>query len=410
MQDPHARDRAHINTINARFLYGVCYLMTPKERYLMTIKHEEPDRVPISAGLDAKFIEKATGKRFASAKSYIGGGVPVEKESKMTDFEVLEWNQRLSNEAVRKLGIDTMKISDYWLWPEGYQPRYLDKYTFVDWWGKVYRLHEKVGTNYWIDGIIKTEEDLDEFIPPDPNEINYDLVDFVIKDAQKGDYPVVGYIHLAGMFPYLMTGGLDKFSINLYTKPRFVEKLVNMVGDVQTEIAKNIIDRGVDVIAETDDISGADGPFWPPEIMERYFWPPIKKVVDICHKRGIPYLKHTDGDIMPVLERFLDFCSFDGLNPIEPQCMDLAVVKRQFGNRIYLKGNVDITWVIPYGTEEDVRRDVRRAIDQGAKGGGFIIGESNSFHPNCKYENILTYIKEARKYGKYPCGKVEARD
>jgi uroporphyrinogen decarboxylase len=372
--------------------------MTPKERYLKTINHEEPDRVPISAGLDAKFIEIATGKRFAAAISYIGGGVPVEKEVKMTDYEVLEWNQKLSNEAVRKLGIDAMKISDYWLWPEGYKPRYIDKHTFVDWWGKVYRLHEKVGTNYWIDGIIKTEEDLDEFTPPDPNEINYELVDFVVKDARKGNYPVVGQIHLAGMFPYLMVGGLDKFSINLYTNPRFIEKLVNMVGEIQTEIAKNIIDRGVDVIAETDDIAGVDGPFWPPSIMRKYLWTPVKRIVDLCHKRGIPYLKHTDGDIMPVLEGFLDFCGFDGLNPIEPQC------------RLYLKGNVDITWVIPYGTEEEVRRDVRRAIDQGALGGGFIISDSNSFHPNCKYENIITYIDEAKKYGQYPCGKVEAED
>jgi uroporphyrinogen decarboxylase len=212
------------------------------------------------------------------------------------------------------------------------------------------------------------------------------------------------------MFPYLMVGGLDRFSISMYTNPRFIEKIVSMVGDVQTEIAKNIIDRGVDVIAETDDIAGVDGPFWPPSIMKKYIWPHVKRVVDICHSHGIPYLKHTDGDIMPVLEEFLDFCGFDGLNPIEPQCMDLGEVKRRFGNRLYLKGNVDITWVIPFGTEEDVRRDVRRAIDQGALGGGFIISDSNSFHPNCKYENIITYIDEAKKYGHYPCGKVKAED
>ncbi len=64
--------------------------------------------------------------------------------------------------------------------------------------------------------------------------------------------------------------------------------------------------------------------------------------------------------------------------------------------------------MIPYGTEEAVRQDVRRAIDQGAKGGGFILAESNSFHPHCKFENILTYVDEAHKYGVYPCGKVEA--
>ncbi len=384
--------------------------MTHKERYLTSINHEEPDRVPIYAGLDAKFKEILTGRKHLQVKSYIGGGVPVGQNSPKTDYEILEWNQKLSNDAVRKLGTDVFIVSDYWLWPKGYTPKYLDENTFIDWWGKIYRFLPKVGTNWWIDGIIKTEEDLDNFSPPDPEEINYDIVDFAVKDAKKGDYPVIGSIHLAGMFPYLMMGGLDKFSINLYTKPKFVEKVTSLVGDTQIKIAKNILDRGVDIIAETDDISGSDGPFWPPNIMKKYIWPATKKMVKICHSKGVPYLKHTDGDIMPVMEEFLEFCEFDGINPIEPQCMDMGEVKRKYGKRLYIKGNVDITWVIPFGTELEVRKDVRRAIDQGAMGGGYIISESNSFHPNCKYENILTYVDEAKKYGKYPCGKIMAEN
>ncbi len=383
-------------------------VMTHKERYLTAIRHEEPDLVPVTAGLDAKFKELLTGRRHAAAKSYIGGGVPIAASGLRTDEEVLRWNQQLANDATRRLGTDAFAVSDYWLWPRGYEPRYLDKYTFVDWWGKVYRLEPKVGINYWIDGILKTEADLDAFVPPDPAEINYDLVDFVVQDARDGDYPVVGGIHLVGMFPYLAMGGLDKFCINLYAKPRFVEKVLQMFAEVQTKIAANMLDRGVDVISESDDIAGLDGPFWPPAIMRQHIWPPIKRVVEMCHRRGVPYLKHTDGNILPVLEEFLAFCGFDGINPIEPQCMDLAEVKRRFGRRVYLQGNVDITWVIPYGSEADVRQDVRRAIDQGAKGGGFILSESNSFHPGCKFENILTYVEEARRYGQYPCGKVAA--
>jgi hypothetical protein len=72
----------------------------------------------------------------------------------------------------------------------------------------------------------------------------------VVKDAKKGDYPVIGAIHLAGMFPYLIMGGIDRFSINLYTNHRFIEKVVKMVADVQTEIAVNMLDRGVDIIGD----------------------------------------------------------------------------------------------------------------------------------------------------------------
>ena len=48
--------------------------------------------------------------------------------------------------------------------PKDYEPKYIDKYTFVDWWGKVYRLEPKLGINYWIDGILKTEEDLEHLV------------------------------------------------------------------------------------------------------------------------------------------------------------------------------------------------------------------------------------------------------
>ena len=70
--------------------------MTHKERYLTAIRHEEPDMVPVTANLDAKFKELVTGKKHASAKSYIGGGVPVSKSSVKTDYEVLEWNQKIT--------------------------------------------------------------------------------------------------------------------------------------------------------------------------------------------------------------------------------------------------------------------------------------------------------------------------
>lgn len=130
-------------------------MITPKERVLAAIRHGEPDRVPITAGLDIRFQEMLTGRKHMPVKSYVGGGIAVTKQTKKSDYEALLYNQKLKNDATRKLGTDEFRVSDYWLWPKDYEPRYLDKYTFVDWWGKVYRLEPKVNTNYWIDGIIK---------------------------------------------------------------------------------------------------------------------------------------------------------------------------------------------------------------------------------------------------------------
>ena len=92
----------------------------------------------------------------------------------------------------------------------------------------------------------------------------------------------------------------------------------------------------------------------------------------------------------------------NGLHPIEPGVMDLADVKQRYGDKIFLMGNVDCAQVLPFGSETEVRRDVRRCIDAAAKGGGFILSDSNSIHNNVKIENVWTMLDEARKYGKYP--------
>jgi len=82
--------------------------------------------------------------------------------------------------------------------------------------------------------------------------------------------------------------------------------------------------------------------------------------------------------------------------------MDLADVKQRYGDKFFLRGNVDCMYILPYGSEEDVRKDVRRCIDAAAEGGGFILADSNSMHSNVKTENILIMMDEARKYGRYP--------
>ena len=80
-------------------------------------------------------------------------------------------------------------------------------------------------------------------------------------------------------------------------------------------------------------------------------------------------------------------------------------VKERYGSKICILGNVDCRRVLPFGTEEEVRRDVRRCIDAAANGGGYILASSNSLHANCKVENIYTMIDEARKYGRYPLSR-----
>ena len=378
-------------------------VMTHKERYLTAINHEEPDMVPVDVSfLDMIHVEKITGKKaFATGGGGGGGGIALtEEEMEMDLNEGMMRNQRLLNEALQKIDCDALVVSDYWLYPEGYSHQYLDENTYVDQWGKIYRVRADVKTTYWIGGIIKTPEDLDEYQPPDPDELCYDIVDYTVNEAG-GEYPVVAWCHAGSMFPYLVRGGIDKLVLDVYMNPSFAKRLIKVIAETNIEIAKNILDRGVDMLAVSDDIADTKSPFFPPHLFREFFLPYTERIVRESHKRGIPCMKHSDGNLYPLLDDFVRI-GVDGLHPIEPGAMDLADVKQRYGDKLFLRGNVDCMYVLPFGGEEDVRRDVRRCIDAAAEGGGFILADSNSMHSNVKTENIWIMVDEARKYGRYP--------
>jgi uroporphyrinogen decarboxylase len=82
--------------------------------------------------------------------------------------------------------------------------------------------------------------------------------------------------------------------------------------------------------------------------------------------------------------------------------MDIGETKREFGGRTCLLGNIDCSFLLVYGSPDEVRQSVKETIASAAPGGGYIITSSNSIHPGCKPENYLAMVEATRKYGHYP--------
>ncbi len=113
---------------------------------------------------------------------------------------------------------------------------------------------------------------------------------------------------------------------------------------------------------------------------------------------------HSDGNLWPILDQILA-AGFDGLNPLEPEAgMDLEKVKKAYGDRICLLGNIECGWLLSNGTPAEVEAAVKHAIDVAAPGGGYIICESNSIHPGVDAENFITMMRTAKAYGAYGSG------
>jgi uroporphyrinogen decarboxylase len=115
----------------------------------------------------------------------------------------------------------------------------------------------------------------------------------------------------------------------------------------------------------------------------------------------IPWVFHSDGDLNLVFEDLLTL-GMDGINPFEPPIMDIAAIKKKYGQKICLWGNIDLVYTLTMGTPEEVDEEVRQRIREIGPGGGYICASANSITPYCKKENIYAMLNAIKKYGAYP--------
>jgi uroporphyrinogen decarboxylase len=270
----------------------------------------------------------------------------------------------------------------------------------VDEWGRIIEERGDTDVAWWRGGTVRTPEELERYEPPLPDSPGVAEMMRIATNEIRGDMSVGALSNTGFSQSYEIRGSIREFVKDMYTNPGFVKKLMAKVADAFLEWSEFLIDAGVDVLVLSDDYCDSHGPMISPKLFREFELPYLKRALDLAKSKDVPVLKHTDGNAYPILEEMID-AGIAGLNPIEPGAMDIHDVKQRYGDQIFLMGNVDCRYVLPYGSEEEVRRDVRRCIDAASLGGGYILSSSNTLHANCKPENVLTMIDEARKYGKY---------
>lgn len=167
------------------------------------------------------------------------------------------------------------------------------------------------------------------------------------------------------------------------------------------ESAKAQIDTGADAIVGCSDYCTNSGPFLNPKDFEELIAYYLKQLVDAVHRKGGLYIKHTDGNLWPVID-ILVSTGIDALHSIDPTAgMDLGEVKEKYGDRLCLCGNIDIG-LMHRGTPQEVYRASVECIRKAAYGGGYILCTSNVVEINHPLENVLAMFKARDKYGKYP--------
>jgi uroporphyrinogen-III decarboxylase len=200
-----------------------------------------------------------------------------------------------------------------------------------------------------------------------------------------------------GIFPAMLSLGLETFSLALYDNRRFVETVMDIYFGWTQVMVEHVCQMGFDAIVSTDDLAFKTQPFFSPKIFREMVVPRYKRVVE---KISIPWFIHSDGNIEPLLEDFLAL-GICGVHPNEKGAMDIRQIKKKYGDQVCLLGNVDLN-LLAAGTWQEVDAEVRGLIRDVAPGGGYIVTSGNSLAGYLKPENVLVLSRAVLKYGRYP--------
>lgn len=186
--------------------------------------------------------------------------------------------------------------------------------------------------------------------------------------------------------------GLEEFSYYLADCPDIIVELIecNTIR-AATWAAHLPEDHGIEVGFMGDDIAFKSGPLLSPAWLEEHYFPRLSRATSAFHARGIKVLFHSDGNVHPILDDLVA-AGIDGLNPLEVLAgMDVAVIHRRHPH-LFMAGGIDVSQLLPFGSPQQVRDSVHRAID--AAGGRIMIGSSTELNNNVPLENYLA-LREA---------------
>ena len=195
--------------------------------------------------------------------------------------------------------------------------------------------------------------------------------------------------------------GFETFCMSFIQNEPLIRNLFDKVGTIQFEAFKKVISKpNVGAVWVVDDVAYDAGLMISPKYLRTYLFPWYRKMAAICKEKDIPFIFHSDGDLWKIMDDIVGLGA-NAVHPIEPKAMDINEVKKRYGDKLAIMGNIDVD-KLTRGTKEAVVAEVKKRIKEIGVGGGYCIGSSNSIPEWMNYDNYLTFIQAALQFGHYP--------
>lgn len=214
-----------------------------------------------------------------------------------------------------------------------------------------------------------------------------------------GDSIMIGF-HGDGTFSIPDGDSMFEFAYAIADDPEGLKRQAGKMADLAIQRNKKLQESGVDCLLLCSDYCYNSGPFVSPSMFEEFIQPYLYKIIDEAKRDGLYTIKHTDGNIMPILNQLVE-CRPHALHSIDPMAgVDIREVKRLVGNKVCLCGNVHCA-ALQTGTDEEVIASAEYCLTYGKPGGGYIFSTSNvpfkGMSPD-RYRMILDVWKRMRYY------------
>ena len=196
--------------------------------------------------------------------------------------------------------------------------------------------------------------------------------------------------------------GMQEFSYRMVDDPDGLKaQAADMVDGQLAHLERLRAHGGLDGLALCADYCLNTGPFLSPSQFSEFVTPYLARLIQGQRDMGFYVIKHTDGNIMPILDQLVQ-CNPHALHSIDPQAgVDIAEVKRLYGERLCIIGNVNCG-LMDTGTEDEVRQSCSYALRHGMPGGGYIFSTSNCIYTGMRLSRYELMLDVWRQEGNYP--------
>ena len=352
--------------------------MKPRERVLCALNKEKTDRPPMQISYTNEFRKRL-----------------VDDIEKRENKSLSQLCDDKTHNLERYLGQDMLLTGV----PNDYEgQKYIDK------WGVGYRLAPYKtkfgdGTYAEIDSSPITDESkIDSMIAPNPNiESMYDNARELVQNYKK-DYFIVGTVAQTIFEMAWAMRGLDKLLMDFAIDRDFADKVLDVPHNYNLTVAKKLAEIGVDMVWLGDDMGGQNTMMISPDMWRDIFKPRMATYISELKSinKDLKVAYHSCGFIEPIIADLIEI-GLDVLNPIQPASMNPAEIKNKYGDKLSFWGTIDEQYTLPFGSEEEVRKETILRRETVGIDGGLILGPTHNVQLDTPLENFYAMLEEIKR-------------